>query len=81
MKDSDTDESLNKIIVMVRDKLALEDILKIFAEGGMYTKYIMGEVHANFLDIDEMDDISTADRQRIIEEESSICCFEGKSSK
>ena len=69
LKDSDTDESLNKIIVMVRDKLALEDILRIFAEGGMYTKYIMGEIHANFLDIDEMDDISTADRQRIIEED------------
>ena len=69
LKDSDADESINKIIVMVRDKLALEDILKEFAEGGMYTKYVIGEIHANFLDVDEMDDISTADRQRIIEED------------
>ena len=69
LKDSDTDESINKIIVMVRDKLALEDILKEFAEGGMYTKYIMGEIHADFLDIDGVEDISTTDRQRIIEED------------
>ena len=69
LKDSDTDESINKIIVMVRDKLALEDILKEFAEGGMYTKYVMGEIHADFLDIDGVEDISTTDRQRIIEED------------
>ena len=69
LTDSDTDESINKIIVMVRDKLALEDILKDFAEGGIYTKYVMGEIRADFLDIDDKDDISTPDRQRILEED------------
>ena len=69
LTDSDIDESINKIVVMVRDKLALEDILNDFAEGGMYTKYVMGEIRANFLDVDDKEDISTADRQRIIEED------------
>lgn len=59
-------ENLNTIIVMVRDKLAQEDILAEFTEGGMYTKYIIGELHADFLDLDDRDDIATSSRQDII---------------
>ena len=67
--DPDTKESINKIVVMVRGKLAQEDILEEFGEGGIYTKYIMGEIHADFLDQDDKDDIATTSRQRIIEED------------
>ena len=67
--DPDTKESINKIIVMVRGKLAQEDILEEFGEGGIYTKYIMGEIHADFLDQDDEDDIATTSRQRIIEDD------------
>ena len=38
----DGDENLNKIIIMVRGKLAQEDILEDITEGGVYTKYIIG---------------------------------------
>lgn len=69
LKDSDTDESINKIVVMVRGKLAQEDILDEFGEGGLYSKYIIGEIHADFLDQDDEDDIATTSRQRIIEED------------
>lgn len=69
LKDQDTKESINKIVVMVRNKLAQEDILEEFGEGGVYSKYIMGEIHANFLDLDERDDIATTSRQRIIEDD------------
>ena len=68
LKDSDTNESMNKIVLMVRGKLAQEDILEEFAEGGLYTKYVIGEIHADFLDRDEEEDIAITSRQRIIEE-------------
>ena len=69
LKDPDTSESINKIVIMVRGKLAQEDILEEFGEGGLYTKYIMGEIHADFLDLDNYDDIATTSRQRLIEED------------
>ena len=69
LRDADTDESINKIVIMVRGKLAQEDILEEFGEGGVYSKYIIGEIHADFLDQDDHDDIATTSRQRIIEED------------
>ncbi len=69
LKDTDTSESINKIVVMVRGKLAQEDILEEFGEGGLYTKYIIGEIHADFLDLDNQEDIATTSRQRLIEED------------
>ena len=66
LKDRDTDESINKIVIMVRGKLAQEDILEEFGEAGLYSKYIIGEIHADFLDRDDADDIATTSRQRLI---------------
>ncbi len=65
----DGEDNLNKITVLVRGKLAQEDILEAFTEGGMYTKYIMGEIEADFLDLDDKEDIATTGRQRIIEDD------------
>ena len=69
LKDADTSESINKIVVMVRGKLAQEDILEEFGEGGLYTKYVFGEIHADFLDLDDEEDIATTSRQKLIEED------------
>lgn len=69
LKDSETSESINKLVIMVRGKLAQEDILEEFGEGGLYTKYILGEIHADFLDIDDEEDIATTSRQKVIEED------------
>lgn len=54
----DADDNLNKITVLVRGKLAQEDILEVFSEGGMYTKYLIGEIEADFLDLDDREDIA-----------------------
>lgn len=62
-------ENLNKIGIMVRGKLAQEDILINFSEGGLYTKYLIGEIHADFLDTDDEEDIATSSRQSIIEDD------------
>jgi len=65
----DEEDNLNKIVVMVRGKMAQEDILEDFNEGGMYSKYLIGEIHADFLDLDERDDIATSSRQKIMEDD------------
>ena len=59
-------DNLNKISVLARGKVALEDVLDTFREGGMYTKYIIGELEADFLDLTDADDIATSSRQDFI---------------
>lgn len=58
-------DNLNKIVVMVRGKLAQEDILKDFTEGGLFSKYLIGEIHADFIDITGKEDIATSSRQEV----------------
>lgn len=65
----DGKDNLNKILMMVRDKVAEEDLLERFPEGGVYTKYLIGELHADWLDDDELRDIATSGRQRIVEDD------------
>ena len=62
-------ESINKLVIFVREKLAQEDMLEEFGEGGVYASYVFGELHADFLDIDVEDDIATSSRQKIIEDD------------
>lgn len=66
----DRDNNLNKIAILVRGKLAQEDILSDFRIGGLYTKFLIGEINADFLDTDDDKDIATSNRQRIIEDDS-----------
>ena len=66
--EKDVNENLNKIIIMVRGKLAQENILDDFRQSGFYTKYLIGEIHADFLDMDHLDDIATTSRQEIIKD-------------
>lgn len=63
----DEEEDTNKIILFARGKLIKEDLLPEFKEGRMFSKYLIGEIEADFMDIDEKDDIVTSDRQRILE--------------
>jgi hypothetical protein len=61
------DDEVNSILLYANGKLIQEDVLKDFKEGGLYSKYLIGEIDADFLDLDEKDDIVTSDRQRIKE--------------
>ena len=69
LKDRDTGESINGIVIMVRGKLAQENILDEFGDEDIYREYVIGEIHADFLDQDNQDDIATSSRQRFIEED------------
>ncbi len=59
----EADGNINKITIMVRGKMAKEDILPELHSTALYTKYVFGEIHADFLDEDDMEDITTSSRQ------------------
>lgn len=59
----------NKVSILCRGKMAQEDILESFSEGGIYFDYLIGEINADFLDVDENEDIATSSRQKINEED------------
>ncbi|MEO1218809.1 MAG: ATP-binding protein, partial [Bacteroidota bacterium] len=59
----------NKISIICRGKLAQEDILETYTEGGIYADYLIGEIKADFLDDDSEEDIATSSRQKINEDD------------
>lgn len=63
------DEDSNIIIVFARGKLIHEDVLGDLKEGGVYSKYLVGEIDADFMDVDDKDDIVTSDRQSVKEDD------------
>ena len=63
------DEGNNTVVVLAWGKLIHEDILKDVKEGGVFSKYLIGELRADFLDYDEQPDISTTGRQNVKEDE------------
>ena len=65
--DSSGDENLNGIVVLSRGRLFQENILDKLNDGRIYTKYLTGQIEADFLDTDDDPDIATSDRQRIQE--------------
>jgi hypothetical protein len=64
----DEGEDLNRVVVMSRHKLVQEDVLATVGKRGLYTKYVMGELHADFLDEDGIDRF-TSNRQQIREDD------------
>jgi hypothetical protein len=59
-------DDLNKISLMIRGKMAKPDLLEDFNDSRMFTEYLVGEIHADFLDYDEEEDIATSNREDII---------------
>ena len=59
----------NAVMLIVRGKLAVPDILPRVRVGELAAKYLVGEIHADFLDSDSDDDIATSDRQGFVEED------------
>ncbi len=60
--------NLNGIVVVARGRLFQENILAEFNDGRHYTKYLTGQIEADFLD-EGPNDIATSDRQRLIEDD------------
>lgn len=66
---SKTVGNLNNVIVISRGRLIQENILDKISDGRIFTKYLTGQIEADFLDQSNSDDIATSDRQRIIEDD------------
>ncbi len=78
------DENLNKLAILARGKIASEDILETLREGGLYTKYLIGELEADFLDLSDRDDIATSSRQDFLRDDKRFVAlreFIGKELK
>jgi hypothetical protein len=63
------DEGNNTIVVQAWGKLIHEDILKDLSEGGVFTKYLIGEIRADFVDYDNDHDMATSGRQALSEDD------------
>jgi hypothetical protein len=59
------DDGNNTIVVQAWGKLVQEDLLSDLDEAGLFTKYLIGEIRADFVDDDSKQDIATSDRQRL----------------
>lgn len=67
--DSEDAGNLNSIVVFARGRLFHENILDKLNDGRLYTKYLTGQIEADFLDQDDAPDIATSDRQRVQEDD------------
>ena len=67
--DSEDTGNLNSIVVLARGRLFHENILDKVNDGRLYTKYLTGQIEADFLDKDDEPDIATSDRQRVQEDD------------
>ena len=64
--------SLNSVIVLARGRLVDEDVLARIVGAEVYTKYLTGQVEADFLDATDAADIVTSNRQRVIEDDARV---------
>ncbi len=64
--------NLNSVIVLARGRLVDEDVLGRISGAEVYTKYLTGQVEADFLDDTEAADIVTSNRQRVIEDDKRV---------
>jgi len=58
-------DNLNRVILMVRGRVAAEDLLSGVSEGRVAVKYMFGEVFADGLDVDQESDATTTSRQDV----------------
>ncbi|MDE0507107.1 MAG: ATP-binding protein [Gammaproteobacteria bacterium] len=61
--------NLNKVAILARGKVALEDILERLHIASLYANYVIGEIEADFLDLTDLDDIATSNRQDFIQDD------------
>lgn len=61
--------NLNSIILLARGRPIHENILDEINDGRLYSKYLIGEIDADFLDDDSLPDIATSSRQALMEDD------------
>ncbi len=64
--------SLKNIIVLARKRPIQEGIVDKLDFSRIFGNYVTGQIEADFLDLDDGDDIATSDRQRMIEDDERV---------
>jgi hypothetical protein len=64
--------SLKNIIVLARKRPIQEGIVEKLDFSRIFGNYVTGQIEADFLDLDDHDDIATSDRQRMIEDDPRV---------
>lgn len=64
--------SLKNIIVLARKRPIQEGIIEKLDFSRVFGNYVTGQIEADFLDDNELDDIATSDRQRLIEDDPRV---------
>ncbi|MCF9019002.1 ATP-binding protein [Pseudomonas syringae] len=59
--------NINVIVLLARGRLFQENVLNEINDGRHYTKYLVGQLDVDFLDVTGQRDIATSDRQRVQE--------------
>ena len=62
---SQLNDETNGIVVYAKGKLIDDNILSEMDDSRLFTEYLVGEVDADFMDLDELDDIITSNRQSV----------------
>lgn len=70
-------ENLNNLPVLARGRLCIENLLDHLDDGRLITKYMSGQVVADFLDDNDHDDIVTSNRQQVRENDERFIALVG----
>ena len=68
--------SLKNIIVLARKRPIQEGIIEKLDFSRVFGNYVTGQIEADFLDVNELDDIATSDRQRLIEDDDRVVALQ-----
>ena len=61
----DLKDEANAIVVYAKGKLIHENLLPDMEDARIFTQYLVGEINADFMDLDDLDDIITSNRQSV----------------
>lgn len=68
--------SLRNIIVLARKRPIQEGIIEKLDFSRLFGNYVTGQIEADFLDLDDREDIATSDRQRLIEDDPRVVALQ-----
>jgi hypothetical protein len=76
LTDDEEAGSLKNIIVLARKRPIQEGIIEKLDFSRLFGNYVTGQIEADFLDLDDQDDIATSDRQRLIEDDPRVIALQ-----
>ena len=62
---SQLNDETNAIVIYAKGKLIHENLLPDMEDARIFTQYLVGEINADFMDLDELDDMITSNRQSV----------------